>query len=103
MRPSSTQSRLARGNRIAEDGRLIAVDQSVRNAGLAARVVDDFPEAIPVTRHELDVIETYLGALLDEASASAQSGTTDQMGGRRGLSSNKMTKGPWPQSGRLRK
>ena len=28
-------------------------------------VVDDFPEVIPVTRRELDVIETYLGALLD--------------------------------------
>ena len=30
-------------------------------------VVDDFPQEIPITRRELDVIETYLGALLDEA------------------------------------
>jgi hypothetical protein len=30
-------------------------------------VVDDFPTAMPVTRGELEVIETYLGALLDEA------------------------------------
>jgi hypothetical protein len=30
-------------------------------------VVDDFPTAIPVTRGELEVIETYLGALLDGA------------------------------------
>jgi hypothetical protein len=30
-------------------------------------VVDDFPTAIPVTPRELDVIETYLGALLDDA------------------------------------
>jgi hypothetical protein len=30
-------------------------------------VVDDFPTAIPVTRGELEVIETYLGALLDDA------------------------------------
>jgi hypothetical protein len=30
-------------------------------------VIDDFPEEIPITRRELDVIETYLGALLDEA------------------------------------
>jgi hypothetical protein len=30
-------------------------------------VVDDFPHEIPITRRELDVIETYLGALLDEA------------------------------------
>jgi hypothetical protein len=30
-------------------------------------VVDDFPAAIPVTPRELDVIDTYLGALLDDA------------------------------------
>src|SRR5262249_11707715 len=30
-------------------------------------VVDNFPKAIPVASRELDVIETYLGALLDEA------------------------------------
>ena len=30
-------------------------------------VVDDFPQETPITRRELDVIETYLGALLDEA------------------------------------
>ena len=30
-------------------------------------VVDDFPQEIPITRRELDVIETYLGALLDDA------------------------------------
>jgi len=30
-------------------------------------VVDDLPQEIPITRRELDVIETYLGALLDEA------------------------------------
>lgn len=30
-------------------------------------VVDDFPQEIPITRRELDLIETYLGALLDEA------------------------------------
>jgi hypothetical protein len=29
-------------------------------------VVDDFPTAIPLTLRELDVIETYLGALLDD-------------------------------------
>src|SRR5882757_11577323 len=28
-------------------------------------VVDDFPQTIPVGRRELDVIETYLGSLLD--------------------------------------
>jgi hypothetical protein len=30
-------------------------------------VVDDFPQEIPITRRELDVIETYLGAPLDDA------------------------------------
>jgi len=30
-------------------------------------VVDDFPHEIPITQRELDVIETYLGALLDDA------------------------------------
>ena len=29
-------------------------------------VVDDFPAAIPVTPRELDVIEVYLGTLLDD-------------------------------------
>ena len=33
----------------------------------AVIVVDDFPQEIPIMRRELDVIETYLGALLDEA------------------------------------
>jgi hypothetical protein len=32
-----------------------------------AVVVDDFPTAIPVTARELEVIETYLAALLDDA------------------------------------
>jgi len=30
------------------------------------QVVDDFREAIPVSQRELDVIETYLGAVLDD-------------------------------------
>jgi hypothetical protein len=30
-------------------------------------VVDDFPQVIPVLQRELEVIETYLGALLDDA------------------------------------
>ena len=29
-------------------------------------VVDDYPEIVPVTQRELDVIETYLGSLLDD-------------------------------------
>jgi hypothetical protein len=30
-------------------------------------VVDDFPPVIPVAQRELEVIETYLSALLDDA------------------------------------
>ena len=29
-------------------------------------VVDDFPEILPVLQRELDIIETYLGATLDQ-------------------------------------
>ena len=35
-------------------------------AEAGAAVVDDFPAAIPVTPRELDVIEVYLGTLLDD-------------------------------------
>jgi hypothetical protein len=69
-RPLPTQTRLARSNRTAEPGRLIAGDRPVGNAGLAVEAVDDFPEAIPVTARELEVIETYLSAALDELSGT---------------------------------
>ena len=32
----------------------------------APRVIDDFPQTVPVDARELEVIETYLGALLNE-------------------------------------
>jgi hypothetical protein len=35
-------------------------------ACLRPKVVDDFPEIMPVMQRELDVIETYLGSLLDD-------------------------------------
>jgi hypothetical protein len=34
--------------------------------GHGPEVVDDFPEIMPVLQRELDIIETYLGSLLDE-------------------------------------
>jgi hypothetical protein len=56
--------------------RLAVASRRSLNSGLArpARpfmfdgpdVVDDFPQSIPVAQHELDVIETYLGVLLDD-------------------------------------
>jgi hypothetical protein len=30
------------------------------------QILDDMPQAIPLARRELDVIETYLGTLLDD-------------------------------------
>jgi len=56
-RSSPAQSRLARSNRTAEPRRLIGGDRPARNAGLAVEAVDAFPEAIPVTARELEVIE----------------------------------------------
>ena len=61
---------VARSNPTAEPGRLIAGDRTARNAGLAVEALDDFPEAIPVTARELEVIETYLSAALDELSGT---------------------------------
>ena len=71
-KPSSTSaSRMTRDNH-----RLPSADGSRMDADLqhephrAARhcpeVVDDYPEIVPVTQRELDVIETYLGSLLDD-------------------------------------
>jgi hypothetical protein len=36
-------------------------------------VLDDFPEVIPVARPELEVIETYLGGLIDRLLMDAAS------------------------------
>ena len=36
-------------------------------------IVDDFPRNIPVAPRELDVIETYLGAFLDDALGTGSS------------------------------
>ena len=70
--PSSTSaSRVIREDNqhpSADDPHLRADRQ--QNQRKAARhlpkVVDDFPEIMPVMQRELDVIETYLGSLLDD-------------------------------------
>jgi hypothetical protein len=36
-------------------------------------VVDDLPALVPVTQREIEVIETYLSALVDEALAGPES------------------------------
>jgi hypothetical protein len=39
---------------------------TTKSATLLARVVDDLPDRVPVAPQELEVIETYLRAVLDE-------------------------------------
>jgi hypothetical protein len=43
------------------------------NVEPAIEVVDDLPALVPVTQREIEVIETYLGALVDEALAGTES------------------------------
>lgn len=50
------------------DDRYLRADRqqnSRKIARVSPEVVDDFPEFVPVLQRELDVIETYLGSLLD--------------------------------------
>ena len=42
------------------------------NVAPAVEVVDDLPSLVPVTQREIEVIETYLSALVDEALAGTQ-------------------------------
>ena len=44
-----------------------AVSSTVRTGASPdhPQVIDDFPAVVPVTQRELEVLETYLGALLD--------------------------------------
>jgi hypothetical protein len=37
-----------------------------------SHVIDDFPKVVPVGAQELDVIETYLGAVLNELLGAGQ-------------------------------
>jgi hypothetical protein len=43
-----------------------ANSSTARAAVRITQVVDDFPTVVPVTQRELDVLETYLGSLLDD-------------------------------------
>jgi hypothetical protein len=43
----------------------------------AVAVVDNLPGFIPVTQKEIEVIETYLGVLLDAVLASTEGETKD--------------------------
>ena len=71
QKPASTSaSRIIRDNHRhpSADGSRMRTDlqQGLRAARQCLQVIDDYPEIVPVTQRELDVIETYLGSLLDD-------------------------------------
>lgn len=49
----------------AHKERARSAKQITKSRPLPARVIDDWPDVVPVARQELDVIETYLRAVLD--------------------------------------
>jgi hypothetical protein len=54
--------------RVASRGRKSDVVSPIRaSKPIGLTILDDLPQPIPVSQRELDVIETYLGDLLDEA------------------------------------
>lgn len=65
-RPRSTATANARRRLNPELARLVR-HGAVTFANAGRGVVDDFPQNIPVAPRELDVLETYLGGLLDDA------------------------------------
>ncbi len=71
MRPDS--GNLQRRNVGGSHRQAIITPQRLRSSDASAgrltglAIVDDLPERIPVSRREIDVIETYLGDLLDKA------------------------------------
>jgi hypothetical protein len=71
MRRKPSSSRVIRENdqHPMADGSHLRADRqqnSRKVTGPRPEVVVDFPEIVPVTQRELDVIETYLGSLLDD-------------------------------------
>lgn len=81
IRPSAALVRHARRNRTADVGRVSVIDPLTKNIGLAGNVIDDFPDAVPETSRELEVIETYLGAALEEIFGIAHSNLTNEITG----------------------
>ena len=71
-KPNST----SRARIVQHDHRCPPADGSRKLGGLQHRpngvspdhpqVIDDFPAVVPVTQRELEVLETYLGSLLDD-------------------------------------
>ena len=71
-RPIRSDRRRQRAGQTAGLRRLIAREPARIDVDSIPKVTDDFPHAIPVIPRELDVIETYLGALLDAASGTSK-------------------------------
>jgi hypothetical protein len=63
-RPGSTLS--ARIDPDDVRGRYVSSSRAPCKPPEGPQVIDDFGEVMPVTQRELDTIETYLGALLDD-------------------------------------
>jgi len=66
-RPVVPDRRQRRAGEAAGLRRVIAREPADNNLDSIAKPTDDFPQTIPVIPRELDVIETYLGALLNDA------------------------------------
>jgi hypothetical protein len=70
-RPPNARPRLRSNDAPAEQRRRKSAPWGPIGCGAAAieprlQILDDMPQAIPLARRELDVIETYLGTLLDD-------------------------------------
>jgi hypothetical protein len=70
-KPSSTSTaRIVQHDhrRSPDDGSSIQgeLQHGLSGASRHPQVVDNFPTVVPVTQRELDVLEAYLGSLLDE-------------------------------------
>jgi hypothetical protein len=82
-RPGATHQKRQRVGRSVGLGRVIAREPADNNVDSIAKVTDDFPEAIPVIARELDVIDNYLGALLDAALEQNATKDDQSLGGQR--------------------
>jgi hypothetical protein len=71
-RPIRSDGRRQRAGHTAGLRRLIAREPERNDVDSIPKVIDDFPQAIPVIPRELDVVETYLGALLDAALGTSK-------------------------------
>jgi hypothetical protein len=73
--PYAQEANLRAGARPARSARVGARERPVGEPDVA--VVDNLPGFIPVTQREIEVIETYLGALLGAVLASTEGETRD--------------------------